>query len=124
MSRPRTPSKILDAKGAFNKDPARRRVDADSSEPFPVVAPSHLTPLQVKCWHEIRRAAVVGVLCSSDILAVEIAAILLAELRSGEMQSARIGQLRASFGDLGLSPASRARLSVAPSKPGTGFEDV
>jgi len=126
MGKKRLSADILDARGAFKNHPERKRVDAKSSKPFPRCAPSHLDPLQVKCWHEIRKAVPDGILCLSDSLTVELCAILLAEMRrdSAKMQSARIGRLQSAYSELGLSPAARAKLAVTPGKKGTGFEDV
>jgi phage terminase small subunit len=125
MARPRTATAILDARGAFAKNPKRKREDPKVSDPFPTVAPSHLDPLQVKCWHIIREITPATVLQGADILAVELAACLYAEFRSDpkEMNNGRIGQLRAALGVLGLSPADRARLAVAPTKKAGAFDE-
>lgn len=124
MARPRTATAILEARGAFVRNPKRERADPECSSPFPTVAPSHLNPLQVKCWHIIREITPTTVLQGADILAVELAACLWAEFRADpvEMTNGRIGQLRSALGALGLSPADRAKLAVAPTKEAGAFD--
>ena len=125
MSRPRTATNILDAKGAFKKDPARKRTEPKSVDPFPARSPSHLNPLQVKWWHSIRKMVPAGVLQGSDILAVELAAVLWAEFAANpaDMNTGRIGQMANALGRLGLSPADRAKLSVKPTKEAGEFDE-
>ena len=116
MPKPRTASSILEARGAFAKDPKRARVDPVVSNPFPEVAPSHLNPLEVKCWHELRKCAPDGVLTGADVETVNVAACLLAESRAdfAGMATARIGQLVTMLGKFGMSPADRAKLATKP----------
>ena len=116
MPQPRTATALLDARGAFKNHPNRKRVDPKVVDSFPEVAPSHLTPLQVKCWHELRKSAPVGVLTGADIEMVNVCACLLAESRSdfAGMATARIGQLVTILGRFGMSPSDRAKLATKP----------
>ena len=125
MSRPRTATNILDAKGAFKKDPARKRTDPKCKNHFPARAPSHLNPLQVKWWHRIRKAAPDGVLHDADVFAVELAAVLWAEfvVNPAEMNNGRISQMANALGRLGLSPADRAKLAVEAPKEAGEFDE-
>jgi phage terminase small subunit len=125
MSRPRTATNILEAKGAFKKDPARKRIEPKCLDPFPARAPSHLNPLQVKHWHRVRKMIPAGVLQGSDVLAVELAAVLWAEfvVSPAEMNNGRIGQMQTALGKLGLSPSDRAKLSASPAKEAGDFDE-
>ena len=125
MSRPRTATSILDARGAFAKNPNRKRTEPKCKSPFPVKAPGHLTPIQVKWWHKIKKAVPEGVLGGADIFAVELAAVLWSEfvVDPKEMNNGRIAQMRAALGVLGLSPADRAKLSAAPAKAAGAFDE-
>ena len=115
MSRPRTATAILEAKGAFKNHPERRR----GNEPkpaagFPETPPAHLTDEQKATWQQIVEITPPGVLANSDQLIVEIAACLLAEYRENpsEMVAGRITRLTCELGKLGLSPSDRAGLEV------------
>ena len=56
MPKPRTPSAVLEARGAFAHNPDRKREDFQSGE-FDKSAPEYLSPGQVAVW-EIGRAHV------------------------------------------------------------------
>ena len=124
MSRPRTASQKLEAKGSFARNPARARVDPVIESSFPTVAPSHLNPLEVRFWHEIRRAAD-KLLTGADVFSVELAARLWAEFHvdSNSMQTSRISLLGVCLGRLGLSPTDRTKLAVAPEKKAGDFDE-
>ena len=112
----RTATSILEARGAFKKNPDRKRQDPVVKEKFPEEAPSDLSPIEVKWWHIVRKQVPIGVLTGADQSAVRIAAVLSAEfaLNSGDMPAGRIAQMRAAMSDLGLSPAARAKLATKP----------
>lgn len=116
MSRPRTATAILDARGAFKKHPERKRTDPKVSDPFPETAPETLTPLQVKWWHRVREMIPKGVLTGADQLTVRVCACLAAEYERSpdDMPTARIAQMRGFMGELGLSPSARAKLATKP----------
>jgi len=116
MSRARTATALLDARGAFAKNPDRKRVDPEVKQPFPDVAPANLTPVQVKWWHRVVEMVPDAVLTGADPLVVRICACLAAEFAvdPDKMPTARIAQLRGVMGELGLSPSARAKLAVKP----------
>lgn len=116
MSRPRTASAILDARGAFAKNPDRKREDPEVKEPFPESAPSDLDPLEVKWWHRIRKMVPPAVLTGADQATLIIAASLMAEYMADRkgMATSRIALMGNVLGKFGLSPADRAKLATAP----------
>ena len=126
MARPRTPTNILEARGAFKKDPARARPkEPKQPKPFPKQPPARLTKSEREAWRDIVRDTPPGVLTYSDKIAVEVAAGLLADWRQigVGMGSGLIGKLQAAIGQFGLSPSSRASLMVdQPSE--NEFDDV
>lgn len=115
MPRPRTATNILEAKGAFRKDPQRARPNEPKVlSPFPASPPDFLAGDECGCWREIVAAAPAGVLTGADVFAVELTARLLAELRrdGSEMPASRLGHLRQQLSRLGLDPSGRASLTV------------
>ena len=110
-----TSSKILEARGAFRKDPQRLRQDAKGTGAFPSRAPSELTDSQKAAWHKLRKMAPPGLWTASDQTAAWIAACLWDEfLRSpATMPTSRVAQLRGLFASLGLDPVARTRLQPA-----------
>ncbi len=117
MARPRTPTAVLEMRGAFKVHPGRRRPD----EPKPTGElgdpPPSLGEAARAAWGEIVGMAPPGVLTSADRWAVEIAASLMADFRKGDMLPAGVGHLRGMLGRMGLTPADRAGLSIPQPKP-------
>jgi phage terminase small subunit len=116
MPRPRTATAILEARGAFKKDPQRKRVDPKPSGELCATPPVHLTPEQQRAWRRIVDTAPAGVLMNSDEIMLEMAACLLAEFQTDPngMLTARITRLEVQLGKFGLSPSDRARIGVSP----------
>lgn len=118
MGRPRTPSNILDARGAFDKNPNRRRVDepepnGDIGEP-----PERLTEDQRAAWSEIVSTCANGVLCQSDRIAVEVAAVLLAMFRADPsgIPGAKLARLDSLMARFGMTPSDRSKVSAPKAK--------
>ena len=117
---PKTSTEELIARGSHVTHPERfrdRGLVSDRLEALPERAPAHLPPDAAQCWTELRAAAAPGVLALSDGITLEIAARLLAELRSGkEVPAARLTVLLQALRELGYSPVARTRVAV-PWKP-------
>lgn len=127
MPRPRTPSNVLEMRGAFKKDPARGRARAkepvaagDIGEP-----PAHLAPEARACWVEIVALAHAGTLCSSDRLIVEHGAQLLAQLRTDDWQVHPTLLIRweGFLARLGMTPADRSKVQTKL-KPAAGADPL
>ena len=121
MARPRTATNILEAKGAFKHNPARgkeRENEPTVDVEFPKAPPKHLTTKQKGCWREVVSITPAGVLTGADILIVEVIAVLLAEFRddAAEFKTARLTRLTSEMGKIGLTPSSRAGLTVQKPK--------
>ena len=116
MPRPRTATAILEARGAFKKDPQRKRVDPEPSGQLRDKPPEHLNPEQQKAWRRITDTAPKGVLHQSDEIMLDLARCLLAEYQRDpeSMATSRIARLETQLGKFGLSPSDRARLGVSP----------
>jgi hypothetical protein len=113
---PRTPTAVLEASGAFKHNPARRR--AREGEPLPGGPlgdpPPELPPEVAACWHRIVALAPEGVLCDCDEAIVEQTARLMVMTRSPACKITAYTALRTFLRELGLTPASRSLVKVAP----------
>lgn len=133
MARPRTPSNVLELRGAFKNHPARKRKDAEGAGPFDQAPPTHLPAAIAPAWKYLVARLPKAALTSSDEVAVEAAAWCLA----GVWQLADMGgpinpgflklaaELRQWLGKLGMTPVDRTRIA-APEAPSSGnqFADV
>lgn len=127
MGRPRTPTNVLDARGAFDKNPNRKREDPEVAGPLKG-APGHFTAEQIDIWKELVKAAPKNVLTESDRFALEIAALLLQQFRLDpiEFTAAKLVRLETLLGKFGMTPSDRAKVA-GPVKKKTGgnpFEDL
>lgn len=123
MSRPRKPTSVLNAAGAFRKNPQRKR-DGEPETTGPIGTPREsLSTTEVECWQEIVDCAPLGVLTRSDRIFVEIVAGLMAEMRADfeGMQTSRLALLVTMLGKAGLNPSDRARLSIPTAKEDNPF---
>jgi len=129
MARPRLPTAILESRGAFKKDPARGREREDEvtgGEPLGD-RPQDLPVDVAVVWDELVDCAHAGVLCKSDRQSLEIAARLMAEMRSKgtKMEAGKIARLQAALGELGMSPASRSKVKgPAKAAPKNAFAGI
>ena len=125
MARPKTPTKLLDARGAFKKHPERKREgEPEVKEPVGAV-PDYFSEEQRAAWQQIVEQAPMGVLTQADTVAIEGAACLLAEMRADPagFAAGKWGRLEAFLGQFGMTPAKRAALNIAPQKSENPFDD-
>jgi len=126
MPKPRTPSAVLEARGAFDKDPARRRDDFAAGE-FEPTPPKYFKQHQKDAWDEIVAALPANVLQATDRMAVELAARLIAQFRKlpdSQVTSAQVAQIRTALAVLGMTPADRSRVSAKKEDPVNPFADM
>lgn len=118
MPAPRLPTKTLELRGAFARNPKRRA--ARKAEPTPageLGPPPRLSKKQRAAWDEIVAQAAPGVLTSADRLIVELTARLAARMRDGELNGFLAQQLRSCLASLAMTPADRSRVNVPPPPP-------
>lgn len=119
MARPKTPSNILELRGAFKKNPKRARPnEPEVKSNLDAAPPQRLDAYQQQCWREIKDTVPAGVLKASDALILEVVAVMLAEFRLAytEMSDGRINRMTTLMGRLGLDPSGRASLVVEKPK--------
>lgn len=125
MARPRTASNILDARGAFRKNPQRARPNEPKvTDPIADHAPAHLDEAEQGCWRELRDQIPAGVLTAADSATLEVVAVLFARFRKdkSDMSAAHLTRMTAMMGRLGLDPSGRASLTVDGKKK-NDFDD-
>lgn len=113
MPKPRTPSNVLEARGAFAHNPDRKREDFDSGA-FDKVAPAYFDEGQRAVWNEMVGLLPESVLQSTDRMAVELTSRLVARFRSiddADVSMAQVAQIRTALASLGMTPADRSRVS-------------
>ena len=123
MSRPRTPTAILNLRGSFKRHPERARERAGEPKPLNMLgpAPARLKPKEKAAWNEM---ATEGFwLTSADSFMVEIAAALMVQHREGVIDNPARSLLISTLSKLGFGPTDRSKLKVpdAPKEP-SGFE--
>lgn len=121
MARPRLPTNVLDARGAFKHNP--KRAEERQGEPVPDddigEPPDWFSAEQFICWQEIVTLAHPGTLCSADRLLVEHGAQLLSHLRAEQWQVHPTILIRweSVLSKLGMTPADRSKVAVRKAAP-------
>lgn len=113
MARPRTPSNVLELRGAFTKNPQRRR----KGEPKPTGEIGSYSPGSIgkeDIWNELVSNCPPNVLTNSDRLALEIAVEYLHQFRTNPFScsSERVKTLINLLARFGMTPSDRAKLSL------------
>lgn len=108
--RPRKPSAIMEASGAFDRDPQRRRKDPETTGELGR-PPRHLKPDRAKIWKEIAKNLPVGVARNADRLAFEILVELTFQFRFGEVTGAQLSNMSSLIARFGGTPSDRAKVA-------------
>jgi hypothetical protein len=113
MGRNRLPTAIQDAKGAYLKDPQRKR-DAEPTTDRPLgPPPTYLTPEEKKVWKQLAKQALPGVLMQSDRLMFSVLVRLANKHYVGvpmlASETAQMIQLSSKFA---MNAADRSKVSV------------
>lgn len=114
MARPRTPTNVLEMRGAFRHDPQRAAARENEPEPEGDIGdpPEHLSEIERGCWLELVALCHEGVLCSADRPFMEYGARVWAQLRSDESIDPKLGiWFETVCARLGMTPADRSKVS-------------
>lgn len=122
MPKPRVPTALLEAKGSFLHNPARKR--AREHEPVPRAfgsAPSHLEKEEKKVWTELAQKLQPGVAGDSDEMAFEVLVCLVVNFRRRRKSClpeivGEIAQMNKPFTQFGMTPSDRSRVKIEPQK--------
>lgn len=123
MPKPRTPSTVLEARGAFAHNPDRAREDFQSGD-FDPAPPKYFDAKQKAVWHEIVGLLPPKVLQATDRMAVELTSRLVANFRAMDdaaVTMAQVAQIRTALATLGMTPADRSRVSAVKTPAANPF---
>ena len=121
MGRNRTPSAILDAKGAFLANPQRERQAEPTTSKAEQLgsAPTRLTKEQQKVWREIAKRMLPGVVFASDRDSFELMVRLTVRMRAEDhskeetiMTAAEKTLLVSLWSRFAMTPADRSRVQA------------
>jgi hypothetical protein len=114
MARPRTPSAILELKGAFKKDPQRKEQRSQEPRPQGIIGdpPLFFDVERASIWHEIISQVPDGVLTNADRIILELTCSLVHGLRQGSSERGDLSLLKSCLASLGMTPADRSKISV------------
>jgi phage terminase small subunit len=123
--RPRTPSNLLELKGAYKRNPNRRH----HAEPVPTkkigLPPRTFDKAHKKIWRELVRCFELASLGNSDRLALEVLCCLTHEFRKDpeSFQAAKHGRMSSLIGLFGGMPAMRSKIQVKKKPQANAFAD-
>ena len=116
MARPRTPAKVLELRGAFLKNPDRRREDAPGAAPWSDEPPEHLTGPEIAAWREVVASLPKVALTATERLGVAQMARLWATLKATHPASPDFKKLDDSFRNwamqMGMTLQARTKLGT------------
>ena len=123
MGRPRTPSAVLEQRGAYTAHPERRRKHEPKPQVGIGVCPFGKDDPRLLVWEELEGLFATGVLTLTDRPAFENLVTIFTQFRQApsEFSPTMHGRLHAALTQFGMTPASRARIVVA--NPGDEKDD-
>jgi hypothetical protein len=116
MTRPRTPTQILEVKGSFLRHPERKRARVNEPRPTGELgdAPEDLSKEEKTAWRYLASLLAPGVAKNMDRAAMEEAATLRVICKSGQATAAERQLYRNYLAAFGMTPADRSRVHVEP----------
>ncbi len=111
MARPRTPTKVLKLRGAFEKDPKRGKARENEPPPGGPLGPppKEFDEAHQARWNEITEWC--PWLEASHRFQVEAVCRLIVRMRN-EFKSADVGILTAALSKLGMNPVDRSKVQM------------
>ena len=126
MARPRKPTNVLEASGAFKKNPNRARPSEPKVEEPIGKPPMYMAGPAKKIWKEILKLAPNGVMTRADSVALELCANLLSEYRNdpAEFSAQKLARMESLLGKFGMNPSDRSKLSISQATEANPFDDL
>jgi hypothetical protein len=121
MGRPRKPTELLEANGAYLLHPERRHPGEPKPDKPVGKPPKYLSPAHKKIWKQIAKAQPVGVALETDRDAFEVLVMLTHTMRTDfrALTGKDMTMLLALWGRFAMTPADRTRVSIDKSKGST-----
>lgn len=123
--RPRKPTALLKLSGSLDKH--KERLAARSGEPTPDPnfgnVPRHITDNQKLIWRELMSEIPAMVASKADRKVVELTVLMIERMRNNTARSSDFSTLMRCLAELGMTPASRSKVSLLPSGPTTTNAD-
>jgi len=121
----RKPTAVLEASGAFDHDPQRRR--ERENEPVPASPlgdpPEKMSAAQKRMWAEFAAEIPPGVAFNCDRTLFEMAVKLRSKMRAGRANGAEIGHLLSCIREMGMTPVSRSKVKAVVEKERDEWEE-
>ncbi len=116
MARQRKPTALHEIEGTTNTTRHRDRAREPKAGGSLGAPPNNWKAPGRALWYELRKQIPEGVATASDRAAFELLVLLFGHVRAApeDLSPAMASQLRSALAMFGLSPASRAALSVPP----------
>lgn len=116
MARPRKPTAALELKGAYKKDPQRKKERAAEPKPSGAVGlpPNGFSDDERALWDQL--AGHGFWLADADRLMLEIAVKLMVLFRTGALDGGGISKLITALAKLGFSPTDRSKVQAPGAK--------
>ena len=122
MSRPRTPTELLDVRGSFIANPSRE--EARRYEPVSDLTlgdpPTRLNADCQAIWYEVAAQMLPGVCKASDRQMFEVLVRLIAKLRAGTIRMTELTALISLCGRFAMTPSDRSKVAVS-AEPSTAL---
>jgi hypothetical protein len=117
MGRPRTPTTVLESRGAFINHPERREERANEPTPNGEIRkspPAEFDKDQRKVWFEFIKKVPAGVLADCDEYWLAMAVRLECKERGKTISVSERTQYMNLLGKLGMNPSDRSKVAARP----------
>lgn len=125
MARPRTPTRVLELRGAYKKDPQRKKARAGEphvTEPMGQ-PPDCLDEAERARWHEVAEWGKDWLRVHHRGIVEQLCRLWMLD-RRGKATGAQQALLVSCWGRLGLTPSDESKVKVPPAPAQkTGFEE-
>lgn len=115
------PASVLEANGAFEKDPQRRRKDPVTTGELGR-PPAYFDDAQKAMWKELKAQMPQGLAKSADRWLCEVACRYMLKFRTTGLNASELAQLINALGRLGCTPADRSKCAMPVTKEKKGNE--
>lgn len=121
--RPRKPVEMLEASGAFQKNPQRRRPPAPKSNRPIGDTPTYLDEEEQRVFEELVADIPTGVTTAPDRYALGLLAMLETKKRRRTLTGYELSSLLKLFSLFGITPSDRSRIAIVPESDSNPFDE-